>query len=247
MILGRRQQRGEIAHVHERSLSESDGVIDGVAELTDVAGPRVATDQGGRGGREAEHTAPCSLRRVRQQLPCELEQVVSTLAERRDTEPDDRQPEQEVLSKLSRRDHLVEVAIGGAEDSRAQLERVIRADALELALLEHAEEFGLAPLGELTDLVQKQRAAPGCLERSDALADGSGEGAALMAEELTFDQRLRDCCAIDHAKGLSRARAGFVNEPCHEGLPDARFPFQQDADVRQRESWNSRRQVLRRR
>ena len=65
------------------------------------------------------------------------------------------------------------------------------ADALELALLEDAEELGLGLQGQLADLVEEEGAAVGQLEAADPPGDGAGEGALLVAEQLALDQARR--------------------------------------------------------
>ncbi len=62
------------------------------------------------------------------------------------------------------------------------------ADALELPLLEDAEDLGLGRQGQLADLVEKDGAAGRALEPAGLLAVGSGESTALVAEKLALDQ-----------------------------------------------------------
>jgi hypothetical protein len=64
------------------------------------------------------------------------------------------------------------------------------ADALELALLQHAQQLGLQVERHLADLVEEQRAAVGELERAGARGDGAGERALLVAEQLALEQVL---------------------------------------------------------
>ncbi|MNV48309.1 hypothetical protein D3C71_1402080 [compost metagenome] len=66
----------------------------------------------------------------------------------------------------------------------------VRAQALQLAALQHAQQLGLHRQRQLADFIEKQRAAIGALELALALADGAGEGAAHMAKQLAFDQRI---------------------------------------------------------
>ena len=50
-------------------------------------------------------------------------------------------------------------------------ERARAAEALELVLLQHAQELGLRARAHVADLVEEQRAAVGLLEAADALLD----------------------------------------------------------------------------
>ena len=67
----------------------------------------------------------------------------------------------------------------------------VAADAVELAVLEHAQQLHLRGGRHVADLVEEQRAAVGLLEAAGALAIGAGEGAALVTEQLGLEQRLR--------------------------------------------------------
>ena len=66
------------------------------------------------------------------------------------------------------------------------------ADALERLLLEEAQQLGLQRRHHLADLVEEHRAAVGRLEQAALLLPRVGEGAALVAEELALEQRLRE-------------------------------------------------------
>ena len=77
-----------------------------------------------------------------------------------------------------------------AIDAHVGAQRLVAADAPELARLEHAQQLRLHVEGQLADLVEEQRAAVGVLERALARRDGAGERAALVPEELALDERV---------------------------------------------------------
>ena len=76
-------------------------------------------------------------------------------------------------------------------------ERLGPADALELVLLQDAEDLGLRRQGQLADLVEEDRAPGGALEPAGLLAVGAGERAPLVAEQLALDQALGQGAAVD--------------------------------------------------
>ena len=116
----------------------------------------------------------------------------------------------EVGAELALGHRMLEILVGGADQPHVHLERALAADAFEFALLQHAQQLGLERRRYLADLVEQQRAAVGELEASGPLADGAGEGALLVAEQLRFehalgqrgaielDEGLRSCAATDH-------------------------------------------------
>src|SRR5262249_56681265 len=104
--------------------------------------------------------------------------------------------EVEILAEAAALHLGLEVAVGGADEAHVDVDLGGAADARELARLEDAEELGLERQRRLADLVEEERAAGGCLEEADLAPVGAGEGAALVAEELTLEERLRQPGAV---------------------------------------------------
>ena len=74
------------------------------------------------------------------------------------------------------------------DDAHVDRERLGAADALERALLEHAQQLGLRLGRHVADLVEEDRAAVRGLEAADAARVGAGERALLVAEELALEE-----------------------------------------------------------
>ena len=64
------------------------------------------------------------------------------------------------------------------------LHRAVAADAVELAVGQHAQQARLQVERHVADLVEEQRAAVGLLEAAAPRRLRAGEGAALVAEQL---------------------------------------------------------------
>ena len=79
------------------------------------------------------------------------------------------------------------------------------ADPGKFALLEHAQQLGLQFQRQIANLVEEQRARAGYLELARAPLGRAGERAALMAEQLAFDQAVRDRRAVDRDERLAPA------------------------------------------
>ena len=71
------------------------------------------------------------------------------------------------------------------------------ADGRVFALLQHAEQPRLRLHRHVADLVEEERAAFRLLEAPGGARLRAGEGAALMAEQLRFDQVARDRRHVD--------------------------------------------------
>ena len=82
--------------------------------------------------------------------------------------------------------------MGRGDDADVDLDRVRVADALELALLQHAQQLRLQRGAHRPDFVEEQRALVRLLEPALPGRDRAGERAAHVAEQLRLEQRLRE-------------------------------------------------------
>src|SRR5262249_5763255 len=101
------------------------------------------------------------------------------------------------------------------------LDRLGPSETLELLLLEHAQQLRLQLERDLANLVEEQRPAVRHLEAPDLLRDGARECAALVAEELAFEESCRNGRAVDLHEGTLAALAALVDGACHELLARA--------------------------
>ena len=120
------------------------------------------------------------------------------------------EPVVEVFAELAALHRGVQVAVGGGDHADVGAHHARAAEAHELALLEHAQQLGLHGGRHLADLVEEQHAAGGLLDASRLGRDGAGEGAALVAEELRFEQLVGQRRAVDgdERSVIARARRG---------------------------------------
>ena len=77
---------------------------------------------------------------------------------------DDVEAVEEVLAEALLAHEGGEVLVGGGDDAHVHPDGPRAADALELALLQHAQELRLGHRREVADLVEEERAAVGQLE-----------------------------------------------------------------------------------
>jgi hypothetical protein len=90
--------------------------------------------------------------------------VLAALPQRRDVNGHDVEPIVEVRAKAPVGDVLGQVAVGRGHHAHVDLEDVRAAHALDLALLQHAQQLGLHGRGHVADLVEEERRAVGALE-----------------------------------------------------------------------------------
>src|SRR5215831_7772577 len=98
----------------------------------------------------------------------------------------------EVLPEAARGHRRLEVRAGGADERDVNGLAARAAQAADGALLDGGEEFGLQGLGKQGDLVEEEDAPMSGLKEAGLGAAGVGEGSSFEAEQLGFEERVRD-------------------------------------------------------
>src|SRR4029077_16879302 len=175
-----------LRHIADRDRAVSDvAVSDAAHELAQVAHVAriVADEQEVQDGR-------VELRRLlaetlAEEVVYQAWDVLPALAQRREAAG----PGGDAVVEIAPDPPLLQLAeelpVGGADEPEARLLPGVAPQPLVGALLHHPQQLGLEAEGELADLVEEQRATVGQGEGSLAGGDGAGEGALLVAEELT--------------------------------------------------------------
>ena len=154
------------------------------------------------------------------------------------------EPVVEILAELAALHRGVQVAVGGGDHADVGVHHARAAEAHELALLEHAQQLGLHRRRHLADLVEEQHAAGGLLDAARLGRDGAGERAALVAEELRFEQLVGQRRAVDGDERAVAAPRGVVDEPRDDFLAGARLAGEQHRRLGLRHARGLRQHVL---
>src|SRR5690606_27563267 len=117
-----------------------------------------------------------------------------------------RQSIEEVLAKALLGDRLLEILVRRRDDPDVDVDRLVVPEPPDLAFLDGPQQLRLERRRRLGDLVEEERPAVRLLEEALARADGAGERAAHVTEELALEQRLADGRAVDGHEGLVGAR-----------------------------------------
>ena len=99
---------------------------------------------------------------------------------------------EEILAEFAFGHQLGRVLMGGEDQTGAQRDQAVAAQAVELHLLQNAQQLDLGEEAQIADLIQEERAVGGLLEIAFARAHRAGESAFLMAKELGLDQGFRE-------------------------------------------------------
>ena len=121
--------------------------------------------------------------------------------------------------------------MGRADDARVDRNGLAPADPLDHPLLQEAQQFHLQRQRDVADLVEEERAAMGELDLALGRLDRAGEGALLIAEQLSLEQILGDGGAVDRDKSSRAAATGLVDAAGEQFLAGAGRAEQHDRDV----------------
>ena len=231
--LDRRAQLGrEVLGREHGAARERDGALDAVLELADVPGPRVVHQQHHRLVGDVRDRLLVAFGVVTEEVLGEERNVLAPLAQGRERNRHHLQAVEEVLAKAAATHQLLEITVRRGDDPDVDLDPLLAADALDLVLLQHAQELRLHRRADVADLVEEDRAAARLLEESLLLADGAGEGAAHVAEELALEQRVRERPTVDRDEAGAGAAAVPVQRRRDELLPGAALALDEDGAAR---------------
>ncbi len=118
--------------------------------------------------------------------------VVGSLAQRRERQADDIEAIQQVGAEAAGCRFSPKIAVRGRHEPHIDPPVKVLPDTPDLSLLDDAQQLGLRPRLQLTDLVEKQRSGVRLLEDAASFLPGGGarEGAARVAEQLRFHEVL---------------------------------------------------------
>ncbi len=128
------------------------------------------------------------------------------------------EPEKKVGAEAAFRALQFQISVRGGEHANINLARLRRANALHLAGLQHAQQFGLLLHRNVGDFIEKQRAVIGEFKTSNAVGAGVSESAFDMAEQLALERAFRKTTGIYSDHRTARARREHM-----QGLSDNFF------------------------
>jgi hypothetical protein len=114
--------------------------------------------------------------------------VDRALTQRGQSNGNDVEPIKQVFAEGALCDELLEIAVRRRDEAHVDVNGLDATDALELALLQRAEQLHLHLDRDLADLVEEQRAAARELEATGLAAHRSRERATLVPEQLALDE-----------------------------------------------------------
>ena len=238
------ERQVQVARVNGVAFGEDHGALDAVLQLADVSRPQVRMQLRHGGVRQHQRLLVQIAAEPIDEVLRQHRDIGAALAQRRNRDRENGQPEVQVFPVLARRDGRLQIAIRRRDDPDVHLQRHGAADALESLLFERAENLGLQRKRQIADFIEEQRAAVRHLELARLAVRGARERAFLVAEELGFEQRFRDRRAVDGHERPVGARAEHVQRPREQFLARPAFAFEEHGGVGRRRALKGHDHVL---
>jgi hypothetical protein len=153
---------------------------------------------------------------------------------------------EEILSKRSVGDHSREIRIGRRNDADVYLDRLRVADALELPLLQDAQQLHLQRHAHRPDFIEEERAPMRLFDLPLSGPDGARERAARVAEELRLEEVFGNGAAVDRHEPVRASWTGVMDGAAHDLFPAARLAGDQDGARCRRDGLQQLKQILHR-
>ncbi|OIQ76326.1 hypothetical protein GALL_419930 [mine drainage metagenome] len=165
---------------------------------------------------------------VGQQRIDQHRQVVEPLAQGRQRHPDHIEPVVQILPELALRHHLVQIAVGGADQAHIHRHFSGFADRAHPALLHGAQQLGLHRQRQFADFVEKQRPPLRRREKAGVIGRRPGERTLAITEKFGFEQMLGNGAAVHRNERARGARAALVHGARGQLLARTRFTVDQN-------------------
>src|SRR5215204_1081343 len=222
-LAARHEQGRQVTHLDEVTLGQDGRAFDDVAELADVAGPRVLLEDLHRFRVHRLDRLLVDAVELGQEALDQKRDIFTAVAERRQFNGEDVQPVIQVFAQLAGADRVRRIDIRRRDDAHVHGLFLAPAETAEAALLEHAQQLHLGRRLHLGDFVEEQRSAMRQLEDPGAPIVRAGERAFLVAEDFALEQRLGNRRAVDRDERERGARTELVDRLGHELLAGTRL------------------------
>ena len=141
----------------------------------------------------------------------ELRDVVTAVAQRRHANAHDVQPVVEIFAKRLRPHHLLKIFVGRSNDPYIDPDGLGAADALNLTLLQHSQNFGLGRECHVSNFVEENGAAVAQLKFTQPLHRGTRERTFLVTEQFALNEVVGNRRAVYRDEGFRRSVAMLPN------------------------------------
>ena len=203
--------------------SHNHAAFDHVAQLTDVAAPRMAPQELQVAGLDRFDGLVHLRGKDVREMAGILVDIGRTFAERRQFDLENGEPVIEVFAEVARCDLCGQVAVGRGDNAHVDFRGFRFAYFDEFSAFEHPQQFCLQVDRHFTDLIEEERPAVGLFHQSLFIFCRSGKRSCRVSEQFAFEQVFRKCRAVDRYECPVLSFAGPVDRLCENLFAGARF------------------------
>ena len=202
---------GEVGEIDEVAGGRDAGAGDDVFEFANVSRPGMLQQHRLSPARKARNFFAVSFVVFFQKVLNQQRNVFQPLAERRDANLDRTQAVEKIFPESPGENFGAKVAVRGGDQAHVDLFDFGRPDALDLAILNDAQELGLHGERCFANFVEEHGAAVRVFEQAGSRIGSSGKRTPYMAEQLAFEQRIHQRGTIAYREPLRADRTELVN------------------------------------
>ena len=200
-------------------IGHDNPVFDGSTQFPHIAGPGVSEQKGLDLVTERFEGSVVFLCELTQEGTGKENDIFGAIAEGRHFYSHDVQSKEKVLTKLAGGDQFAQVPVGGGYHSDIDGNGFVRSDPLNGSLGESAEKFYLGGRIYFSDLVEKESAAVGLFETTNAPLVGACEGSLFVTEEFGLKQLGGESCTVDDDEFVGGSTAQIMQSMGDKLLP----------------------------
>ena len=138
---------------------------------------------------------------LRQHAGHQRQDVARALTQRGNVQLEGADAEIQIFAELALLHGQAQVFVGGGHNAHVQLDLALAAQAGQLTLLQHAQQFGLQMNRHFANFVQEQGAAVGLFKQATVVFLGTRKGAFFVAKQHVVNQLLGQGRAVQADKG----------------------------------------------
>src|SRR5579862_3963551 len=174
---------GQVVNVDKVTVDHHAGVANHVLEFAYVSGPRIGGESRLGPSHESGNGLSVFLRELLYEISFKQSKILAAICQGWQGNFHYSQTVVQILAKLTVPDHGFQIPVGGGDDSDINVLGGQASHALNLAVLQDAQQFGLCGRRKLPNLIEENRAAVGVLEQPDFVLRGPRESPAHISEQ----------------------------------------------------------------
>ncbi len=221
----------ELADPDRAAVAQQHRALEQVAELAQVAGPRVVDQRVQRGARHPHPRTAELAADPDQQAVGQDRDVLGALAQRRHAQRQRSDPEVQVAAEPLRGDQSVQIVVGRGDQAHRDRALADVAEPAEPLVLQDLEQLGLDREVHVADLVEKQDPAVRDLQQAGLGRHRTRECPSLVTEQLALQELPRQRRAVEIDECFLPARSVAVAPAREHALTGAGLPEQQQRAV----------------